>query len=279
MKSSRFSLVLEKSLGQGRGLWRCVWKMQNFLTQSVSFSLEAATQGYSWLGPAQKRPVDADMLWCQWIPGLLIHIYFGAAGVTDQKQKHMLWQSAPPLPPSLGPAGSGSKSPSRVSPPVMEAENLHTFSLIWRWSTWNRSSCESKLTYPPDSRPARAVQVFINPHPGPGAACCDLHSPRHTRAIKHTLKFLLTFRIFCNVLDNSASARFHVKNCIYNNRIFNIYLFVFYSLEGILIRSYNNAGMETTFFPCPDCYDWLSFSQQLKPWTSALHLYFDFAAS
>lgn len=29
-------------------------------------------------------------LWCQWIPRLLIHIYFKAAGVTGQKEKHML---------------------------------------------------------------------------------------------------------------------------------------------------------------------------------------------
>lgn len=83
--------------------------------QSASFSLEAAIQGYSCPGPALKP-----------IPGLLIRTYFGAAGVTDQKQKQRFSLS-----------GSASKT-----------LKLHPMALVWRRSTWNRSSCESKLKSP-----------------------------------------------------------------------------------------------------------------------------------
>lgn len=78
--SSTFSLILVKSLQQGHGQWCHGWRMHHVSSHSLSFSCRA---GLFLTWPGSKMA-------CQWVPRLLIHIYFEAAGVTGQKEKHML---------------------------------------------------------------------------------------------------------------------------------------------------------------------------------------------
>lgn len=213
------------------------------------------------------------MLWCQWIPGLLIHIYFGAAGVTDQKQKHLLWQSAPPNPtqPNPPPSQRGMEGGWVQRAP-------HQWILLW----WERKIFTQSVWFEGDplgteaAVKANSVSGVLSTWLQTGAGRLERSSfffsffkpppqsrsyllwPAHTRSIKHTLKFLLTFRIFCNVLDNSNSARFQVKHCIPTPYLTFISSCFITWKEFWLYHTI--TGMETTFFSLSRLL-WLTFLQ------------------
>lgn len=186
------------------------------LTQFVLL-LGDSTAGLFLTGPGSEMACGLDTLWCQLIPLLLIYIYFGAAGVTGQKEKHMLRECTH----SFSQRHTGSlqgwvqrgrlqrvllmwkqvfrgQQKSSWSPTIhlrswtgCKSElNPKSFSQLYVLQT-GEGGAESVLLLS-DSRRAsvpeqsRAVQikppdsfnVFFILSPHPGVACSDLHSPR-----------------------------------------------------------------------------------------------------
>lgn len=127
------------------------------------------------------------------------YLFWGSRSHRSKTEAYVMTVRSPLPVGSLDLAGSGSESPSRADPPLMEAEYPPPVSE----GRLERSSHQT----------LRFLPCFLQPPPSRGLTCCDLLSPRYTQ------EFCPSDSLQRDV-DNSASARFHVKK--HNNVVLTL---------------------------------------------------------